>query len=134
MKLGDFINAWGPTMSGIALVIAALVLWERKHELPDHYEPITVEEADNKIEPLLFAAKVSVYNTAIRNIPYNWDRICFPPDGMGTIDRIEWNKTWKAKIKDEYKNHIWSHNGKHEYDGLTKSQVCAQRELAKQNK
>lgn len=132
MKLSELINAWGPTVGAICLAVAMILLWERKHELPDHYEPITVEEANTKIEPLLFAAKVSVYNNAIRNIPYSWDQICFPPEFPNDEARRIWRKTWKDKIKFEYKNHIWGNNEPHEYASMTEDEICALRKAKKE--
>ena len=131
MKISDAVNSWGPTIAGVMMAVAAILLWEKKHELPDHYEPITVEEADEKIEPLLFAAKIGVYNAAIRNIPYNWDQRCFPPQGMNLTQGRAWDKTYRVKNEEEYKNHIWATEEAHEYEGLTKTEVCNLRILKK---
>lgn len=70
IKKTEVLNAWGPTVTAIVFLVGAIVAWEKKHELPDHYEPATVEDVDVQLEPVQKSLDNSDYNWAVRNISY----------------------------------------------------------------
>jgi len=118
MNFTHAINSWGP----IVLVAIALVwAWERKHELPDHYEPVTVEESNRLIKPLLDDAKLSAKNWSLRNIPYALDQLCDPTTSPSR--RVE----YRQQLSIEYGKYEWATGQPHWYRNMSLIEICNER-------